>query len=83
MRPRPSMKRATGPTMGTMWLRTAAIAGMMRAIGAVTPTIECRMGTKRITMTAFALTIGPSASIKGTIPRLQAERGRCAQLRPA
>jgi hypothetical protein len=40
MRPRLSVGRATGPTMGAMRLRTAAIAGMMRAIAAVTPPIE-------------------------------------------
>ena len=38
-----------------MRLRPAATAGMMRAIAAVTPPIECRMGAKRITLIAFAL----------------------------
>jgi len=64
------MKRAMGATMGTMRLRTAAIAGMMRAIAAMMPPIEWRMGSKRITMTAFAHTIGPSASMKATMPRV-------------
>lgn len=36
MRPRLSMKRAMGPTMGPMRLRTVAIAGVLRAIAAVT-----------------------------------------------
>ena len=54
--------------MGTMRLRAGALAGMMRAIAAVTPPIAWRMGAKRITMTAFAHTIGPSASVKTTMP---------------
>ena len=39
-RPPPSMKRALHPTMDTTRLRVATIAGMARAIGAVTPPIE-------------------------------------------
>jgi hypothetical protein len=69
--PRLSMKRAMGPMMDTMRPRTAAIADMMRAITAVTPSLGCRIGSKRITMTAFALTTGPSASMKATMPWLQ------------